>query len=105
LDRLRRRVGRSTYSWNLERLPGWFVAELDAAGVPGRFREGELTPEQGRLLEVLLAMKGLQERGLIDVAYEGGEVRTTVTALGRELAKLMEADKWPGQKRSKRGSS
>jgi len=105
LDRLRRRVGRSTYSWNLERLPGWFVAELDAAGIPGRFREGELTPEQGRLLEVLLAMKGLQEKGLIDVAYEGGEVRTTVTALGRELGRMMEAGERPSGKRSRKGSS
>ena len=60
--------------FDLERLPRWFVIELEEAGIPLVFKESELTEHQMRTLEVITAALQLIHLGLIEVTYVKGVV-------------------------------
>ena len=55
------------YRWDLQDLPGWFIAELYKAGLPLRFTPETLTPPQRDALLVLSTLLSLYQRGLIGV--------------------------------------
>lgn len=76
----------TVYSWEFQRLPGWFIAELEGAGIPMRFRWNELTEEQKSLLNTLFILLNLKKKGLIEIEYIDGEVFCTLTDRGDRLA-------------------
>lgn len=74
------------YSFELKKMPGWFIAELERAGIPMYFREDDLTDEQKSLVSTLYILLNLKKKGLIEVEYRDGEVNCTLTDRGNRLA-------------------
>lgn len=55
------------FTWVLDKLPTWFLLELDDSGIPLNFKWEDLTEEQKLDLEVITALWELVKKGLVEV--------------------------------------
>jgi len=65
------------YKWNLERLPGWFIAALERIGAELTFNVEEIPEEKRNQLTTLAIILKLWEIGFIDARVEDGKVIIT----------------------------
>ena len=64
------------YEVNPERTPAWFLRELEAAGIPRRFRAEDLTGPQAECLAFLDTMLNLVSQGRVEpMICPDGQVR------------------------------
>ncbi len=60
----------NSYSVNLAKAPGWFIAELQAIGVPKNFTEKDLSQTQRLEFAMLCELMALVEKGIVEVKVD-----------------------------------
>jgi len=62
------------YKWQLSTLPGWYIIELENAGIPLKFDVDKLTKTQMLTILALESMLELSDQGKVKILINGREV-------------------------------